>query len=174
MYKRRSRRKCKLTAVSWIINVSASVVSFQCGSEFKFSSTVQNHSFNGRGDNPRAFWNSMFRRMFLLFYHTRGGQSRPRSSALTFWTLNYSIFKQGKGRKIYKLTRTWFATRSSYNYSMWKRKDVQTFKVCLQQRLSKVTWNYTWNLTLRRWISLRWNSIRFVLADEETIFWFEH
>ena len=37
---------------------------------------------------------------------------------------------------------------------MWQRTDVLTLGVCLQQRSSKVTWNYTWNLTLRRWISL--------------------
>ena len=33
---------------------------------------------------------------------------------------------------------------------MWERADVQTFGVCLQQSSSKVTWGYTWNLTLRR------------------------
>ena len=36
----RSRRKCNYTAVSWIINVSASLVSFFC----KFRSAVQNRS----------------------------------------------------------------------------------------------------------------------------------
>ena len=42
----RSRRKCNYTAVSWIINVSASLVSFFC----KFRSTVQDRSFNWGGD----------------------------------------------------------------------------------------------------------------------------
>ena len=42
----RSRRKCKHTTVSWIINVSASLVSFFC----KFKFTVQNHSVNWGGD----------------------------------------------------------------------------------------------------------------------------
>ena len=42
----RSRRKCNYTAVSWIINVSASLVSFFC----KFRSAVQNRSFNWGGD----------------------------------------------------------------------------------------------------------------------------
>ena len=46
---------------------------------------------------------------------------------------------------------------NSYKYSMWERAD----GACLQQRSSKVTWNYTWNLTLcRRWIffiSSTWN-----------------
>ena len=40
---------------------------------------------------------------------------------------------------------------------MWERTDVRTFKICLQQRSSKVTWNYTWNLTLKRWIGLEVN-----------------
>ena len=44
------------------------------------------------------------------------------------------------------------ATRSSYMYSMRERTDVRTLRVCLQQRSSKVTWKYTWNLTLRRCI----------------------
>ena len=38
---------------------------------------------------------------------------------------------------------------------MWERTGVGTFKVYLQQRSSKVTWNYTWTLTLRRW-SIYW------------------
>ena len=32
---------------------------------------------------------------------------------------------------------------------MWKRTAVRTFGVCLQQSSLKVTWSYTWNLTLR-------------------------
>ena len=60
------------------------------------------------------------------------------SSALIFWTLKYSSFKQQKGRKIDKLM------------CLGVRTDVRTFGVCLQQRSSKATWNYTWNLTLRR------------------------
>ena len=44
------------------------------------------------------------------------------------------------------------ATSSSYMYSMRERTDVRTLRVCLQQRSSKVTWKYTWNLTLRRCI----------------------
>ena len=51
------------------------------------------------------------------------------------------------------------ATRSSYKYSMRERTDVQTFKVCLQQTPSKVTWNYMWNLTLRRWITPKYQEI---------------
>ena len=44
------------------------------------------------------------------------------SSALTFWTLNYLIFKPRKGRKIYKLICALeIVTRSSYKYSMWER-----------------------------------------------------
>ena len=42
-------------------------------------------------------------------------------------------------------------------YSMRERTDVRTLRVCLQQRSSKVTWNYTWNLTLRRWIVIRFD-----------------
>ena len=60
-----------------------------------------------------------------------------------FETLNFSSFKQRKGNNIYKLTRI----------VMWLRTDVRTFiGVCLQQRSSTGTWNYMWNLTLRRWI----------------------
>ena len=33
--------------------------------------------------------------------------------------------------------------------------NVRILRLCLQQRSSKVTWNYTWNLTLRRWIPRR-------------------
>ena len=69
-----------------------------------------------------------------------------------FWTLNFSSLKQRKGSNIYKLTQTWNSECSSYKYSMWQRTNVRTLRVCLQQRSSKVTWNYTWNLTLRRWI----------------------
>ena len=69
-----------------------------------------------------------------------------------FWTLNFSSLKQRKGNNIYKLTQTWNSECSSYKYSMWQRTNVRTLRVCLQQRSSKVTWNYTWNLTLRRWI----------------------
>ena len=68
-----------------------------------------------------------------------------------FWTLNVSSLKQRKGNNIYKLTQTWNSECSSYKYSMWQRTNVRTLRVCLQQRSSKVTWNYTWNLTLRRW-----------------------
>ena len=50
------------------------------------------------------------------------------------------------------------ATRSSCMYSMLERTDVRTWRVCLQQRSSKVTWNYAWNLTLRRWINVPVNS----------------
>ena len=71
-----------------------------------------------------------------------------------FWTLNFSSLKQRKGNNIYKLTQTWNSECSSYKYSMWQRTNVRTLRVCLQQRSSKVTWNYTWNLTLRRWINL--------------------
>ena len=71
-----------------------------------------------------------------------------------FWTLNVSSLKQRKGNNIYKLTQTWNSECSSYKYSMWQRTNVRTLRVCLQQRSSKVTWNYTWNLTLRRWINL--------------------
>ena len=42
---------------------------------------------------------------------------------------------------------------------MRERTDVQTFKVCLQQSPSQVTWNYTWNLTLRRWITPKYQEI---------------
>ena len=42
---------------------------------------------------------------------------------------------------------------------MRERTDVQTFKVWLQQTPSKVTWNYTWNLTLRRWINPKYQEI---------------
>ena len=105
----------------------------------------------------------------------------PRSSALTFWTLNYSIFKQWKGRKIYKLTeRTLKMTTAQFveksvtvnnnspiqdyvhPYDQTQPTLVQyvgenrcpnRFKVCLQQRPSKVRWNYTWNLTLRGWFA---------------------
>ena len=72
------------------------------------------------------------------------------------WTLNFSSLKQRKGNNIYKLTQTWNSLCSSYKYSMWQRTNVRTLRVCLQQRSSKVTWNYTcntWNLTLRRWIN---------------------
>ena len=69
-----------------------------------------------------------------------------------FWTLNFSSLKKQKGNNIYKLTQTWNSECSSYKYSIWQRTNVQTLRVCLQQRSSKVTWNYTWNLTLRRWI----------------------
>ena len=43
-------------------------------------------------------------------------------------------------------------THSSYYYSMWVKTDVPTFNVCLHQRSSNVTWNYTLDPTLRRWI----------------------
>ena len=69
-----------------------------------------------------------------------------------FWTLNFSSLKKRKGNNIYKLTQTWNSECSSYKYSIWQRTNVRTLRVCLQQRSSKVTWNYTWNLTLRRWI----------------------
>ena len=59
-----------------------------------------------------------------------------------FWTLNLSSFKQRKGNNIYRLARTW----SSYKYSN-VAENGRTLKVSLQQRSSKVTWNYTWNLT---------------------------
>ena len=68
-----------------------------------------------------------------------------------FWTLNFSSLKQRKGNNIYKLTQTWNSECSSYKFSIWQRTNVRTVRVCLQQRSSKVTWNYTWNLTLRRW-----------------------
>ena len=68
-----------------------------------------------------------------------------------FWTLNFSSLKQQKGNNIYKLTQTWNSECSSYKYSTWHRTNVRTLLVCLQQKSSKVTWNYTWNLTLRRW-----------------------
>ena len=71
-----------------------------------------------------------------------------------FWTLNVSSLKQRKGNNIYKLTQTWNSECRSYKYSMWQRPNVRTLRVCLQQRSSKVTWNYTWNLTLRRWIPI--------------------
>ena len=74
-----------------------------------------------------------------------------------FWTLNFSSLKQWKGNNIYKLTQTWNSECSSYKYSMWQRTNVRTLRVCLQQRSSKVTWNYTWNLTLRRWITTKRN-----------------
>ena len=69
-----------------------------------------------------------------------------------FWTLNFWSLKQRKENNIYKLTQTWNSECSSCTYSMWQRTNVRTLRVCLQQRSSKVTWNYTWNLTLRRWI----------------------
>ena len=69
-----------------------------------------------------------------------------------FWTLNFSSLKQRNN--IYKLTQTWNSKWSSYTYSTWQRTNVRTLRVCLQQKSSKVTWNYTWNLTLRRWILL--------------------
>ena len=74
-----------------------------------------------------------------------------------FWTLNFSSLKQRKGNNIYKLTQTWNSECSSYKYSMWQRTNVRTLRVCLQQRSSKVTWNYTWNLMLRRWITTKRN-----------------
>ena len=69
-----------------------------------------------------------------------------------FWTLNFSSLKQRNN--IYKLTQTWNSKWSSYKYSTWQRTNVWTLRVCLQQNSSKVMWNYTWNLTLRRWILL--------------------
>ena len=69
-----------------------------------------------------------------------------------FWTLNFSSVKQRKGNNIYKLTQTRNSECSSYKYSMWQRTNARTLRVRLQQSSSKVTWNYTWNLTLRRWI----------------------
>ena len=71
-----------------------------------------------------------------------------------FWTLNFSSVKQWKRNNIYKLRQTWNSKCSSYKYSTWHRTNVRTLLVCLQQKSSKVTWNYTWNLTLRRWILL--------------------
>ena len=118
--------------------------------------------------------------VFSVLPHSRRLKS-PRSSALTFWTLNYSIFKQWKGRKIYKLTeRTLKMTTAQFveksvtvnnnspildyvhPYDQTQPTLVQyvgenrcpnRFKVCLQQRPSKVTWNYTWNLTHRGWFA---------------------
>ena len=71
-----------------------------------------------------------------------------------FWTLNFSSLKQRKRNNIYILRQTWNSKCSSYKYSTWHRMNVRTLLVCLQQKSSKVTWNYTWNLTLRRWILL--------------------
>ena len=74
-----------------------------------------------------------------------------------FWTLNFSSLKQRKRNNNYKLRQTWNSECSSYKYSTWHRTNVRTLRVCLQQKSSKVTWNYTWNLTLRRWILLRFH-----------------
>ena len=40
------------------------------------------------------------------------------------------------------------ASCTKYKYSSVAENNVQTLKVCLQQRSSKVMWNYAWNLML--------------------------
>ena len=51
--------------------------------------------------------------------------------------------------------QTWNSSACSlYKYSMWQKTNVRTLRVCLQQSSSKVTWNYTWNLTLGGWIHI--------------------
>ena len=64
------------------------------------------------------------------------------------------------------------ATLSSYMYSMWVRTDIRTLGVCLQQRLSKVTWNYKWKLTSKRCIVNRGGKLkRFATkADNRNVF----
>ena len=121
----------------------------------KFRSTGQNHSSTAEEISTRLLKlhvPELIPANIFLSHHTRGGHSHSWSSSLTFWTLNYLIFKERKGRKIFKLTEILIATRSLYNYSKWERTGVRTFGVRLQQRSSKVKWNWTWNLTLRRWI----------------------
>ena len=68
--------------------------------------------------------------------------NRSYCSLSHFLTLNLSNFKQRKGNNIE------IASCSSYKYSSVAENNVRTLKVCLQQRSSKVTWNYTWDLTL--------------------------
>ena len=106
----------------------------------KFRSTGKNHSSTAEISRrllklhvPELI---KFRRTFFLSHHTRGGQSHSWSSSLTFWTLNYLILKERKGRKIFKLTEILIVTRSLYNYSMWERTGARTFGVRLQRRLS--------------------------------------
>ena len=86
------------------------------------------------------------------FFHVLGLKIALILLLRHFWTLNVSSLKQRKGNNIHKLTQTWNSDCSLYKYSMWQRTNVRTLRVCLQQRSSKVTWNYTWNRTLRRWI----------------------
>ena len=136
----------------WANAVSVCIISFIFS---KFRSTGQNHSSTAEEISTRLLKlhvPELIPANIFRSHHTRGGHSHSWSSSLTFWTLNYLIFKERKGRKIFKLTEILIATRSLYNYSMWERTGVRTFGVRLQQRSSKVTWNETWNLTLRRWI----------------------
>ena len=131
----------------WIMYVSWNLPSSPVLSLSRFSSSVKTISAAETGistaSTPRSCRNFCYVlglkiALILLLRH--------------FWTLNFSSLKQRKGNNIYKLTQTWNSECSSYKYSMWQRTNVRTLRVCLQQRSSKVTWNYTWNLTLRRWI----------------------
>ena len=99
---------------------------------------------------------------FLHFCHALGLKIALILLLRHFWTLNLSSFKQRKGNNIYRLARTW----SSYKYSN-VAENGRTLKVSLQQRSSKVTWNYTWNLTP---LKSPWNlrlTLRFSQHDRE-------
>ena len=132
----------------WIMYVSWNLPTSPVLSLSRFSSNVKTISAAETGIPLQALLVPACRN----FCHVLGLKIALILLLRHFWTLNFSSLKQQKGNNIYKLKQTWNSECSSYKYSMWQRTNVRTLRVCLQQRSSKVTWNYTWNLTLRRWI----------------------
>ena len=113
----------------------------------KFRSIGQNLSFNWRGDSTRLLKLHVPANIFPVLTHSRRFKSLL---IFCFDVLNLKLFDFQTAKREGKRELE-IATRSSYKYSMWQGTDVRTFKVCLQQRSSKITWTYAWNqLTFRR------------------------
>ena len=94
--------------------------------------------------------------------------------SILFFRLNISTtelfeFQTAKGMENIQINGNMLVL-NSYKYSMWERAN----GACLPQRSSKVMRNYTWSLTLRRWIffiSFTWNYfMTFFLWESANIF----
>ena len=75
------------------------------------------------------------------------GSPRTTCVQTIFYTIHDLIYLRSHIDKLTNLKyRLLVRTSTGEN-----RPGVRTFKVYLQQRSSKVTWNYTWDLTFSRW-----------------------
>ena len=89
---------------------------------FKFRSTVQNHSFNWRGDFYAL--DEYLMNIFSVLPHSR--RLKSDTPDLLLWHFEPKLF-DWEGKYISQRYLE-VATRSSYMYNMWERIDVRTLR----------------------------------------------